>query len=295
MKTFNENEGMFLPKEVRNKAIARIKECLESITTDGDRFIINDEIHYREQPNGKITNCVMNSARFISSKFQESLGSYSDSEGETKIDGQAIDGFINIPYTGTGFCIRDKNRLLEVLHGYIAKKNLSASSIHTLFPMFYGMFVERNTYSIDNIPDEFAKLFISKQISTNYRIGVEFETGNIASSFRAINKLFVLFQKGEIDAGVFVTSVDKPQSATRIWPVSNRNGSFQELRSRNYQEQVSLPLICIGFAPDDFSTKAPFLGKSGQLYKLEPTGIPHKSGRFDIYTGEEGEEILKSI
>ena len=75
---------------------------------------------------------------------------------------------------------------------------------------------------------------------------------NIASSFRSLYKLGFLYSEFEIDAGVFITSIDKNNCATRIWPVSNRNGSFQELKQRNYKRMVVLPLWEFGFAPDGF-------------------------------------------
>ena len=75
---------------------------------------------------------------------------------------------------------------------------------------------------------------------------------NIASSFRSLYKLGFLYSESEIDAGVFITSIDKNNCATRIWPVSNRNGSFQELKQRNYKRMVVLPLWEFGFAPDGF-------------------------------------------
>ena len=74
-------------------------------------------------------------------------------------------------------------------------------------------------------------------------------------------KLSVLFGTGKIDAGVFITSLDKSKAATRIWPARNRNGSFQELQQRQYRVFAELPLWEIGFAPDGFSSTAKYLDK----------------------------------
>jgi len=295
MQVFIESDDSFLPKNISESVISIIRDCLESITTIGDQFIINDTLFYREQKPNKFTPCVVNSATYISSKFQAYLDSLNNAQGETTIQGQSIDGFIKTPYSGIGYVIKDRNRILEVLHGFIEDKGLPSSSVYTLFPMFYGMFVERSNFGIEGIPTRFIELFQPETIETSYRVGVEFETGNIASSFRALNKLFVLYQKGEIEAGVFVTCIDKRRASTRIWPQSNRNGSFQELISRNYKEQVSFPLISIGFAPDGFSDTAPLLGKNGDLYVLSDTGNIHSSEKYAILTGEENTEILSPI
>ncbi len=176
---------------------------------------------------------------------------------------------------------------------YIKYKNLSESVIYNLFPMFYGMYADRFCFNLPPL-ESIKYLFEKKYVSYRYKIGIEFETGNVASSFRAINKLNGLFHQGQIDGGCFITSIDKKNSATRIWPVSNRNGSFQELKNRSYLSQVSLPLICIGFAPDGFSRAAPFLGANGALYNLESTGHKDDETKLDIYTNYEGIEFLKT-
>ncbi|HAS8137087.1 TPA: hypothetical protein I7676_15680 [Vibrio vulnificus] len=282
----------FIPTELKNNVTDIITTTLNSIKTTENAFVINDQLCYREQRGGKITTCVMNSATYISSAFQKNLATHNDCQGETVIQGQAFDGFISHPFLGTGYRIKNKDDILKVVHRYIDDNSLSPESVYTLFPMFYGMYVNRGYYDLDGIPKDVHHLFEAAEFNCDFKVGVEFETGNVASSFRAINKLYVLFQKGEIDAGVFVTSIDKPNCATRIWPVANRNGSFQELEKRNYEEQISLPLICIGFAPDRFDRAAPFLGKNGTLYHPKKQNKPHPSGIYDIYTGESNEEIL---
>jgi hypothetical protein len=291
MKIKLEHDGEFIPPAVLQTSMEIISSCLQEIVTGHSGFIVNDTIHFRRQRNNKVTPCVMNSASFISRRFQSNLGKIDGCRGETKIIEQDIDGIITCQYSGAGYKIRDKNKLLEVLHNYIECKNLPPDSVFTLFPMFYGMYVQSEIYDIAHLPPEDQQLFDKVIVDKTFRLGVEFETGNVASSFRAINKLFILFQAGHIDAGIFVTSTDKASSATRIWPVSNRNGSFQELRQRNFMKQISLPLICVGFAPDGFDSNASFLGRTGALYDIQYTG--RQSPPFDIYVGEDGEEILR--
>lgn len=292
MKVKVENDGRFLPPAVRDEAISKITTCLQNIKTTQNEFVVNDTLYFRKQRNGKTTTCVMNSASYISSRFQSNLAMLPGCKGETVIDDQNIDGMIKVNYSGIGHRIRDKNKVLEVIHDYINSSELPEDRVFTLFPMFYGMYVNSSFYDISMLPEEAKDLFEEVEVSGEFRLGVEFETGNVASSFRALNKLFILFQNKQIDAGVFVTSTDKANCATRIWPVSNRNGSFQELRQRRYEGQISLPLICMGFAPDRFDRQAAFLGRTG-LYTPKTTGKRDETGAYEIFLGEEGEELLR--
>lgn len=291
MKSTIELPGEFIPDDVSNVVIDNVLKALDGINTMGGQFIVNDSPFFRHQRSNKVTPCVMNSANYISSNFQYNLSNIEGCEGETKLLGQAFDGFIKVSYSGVGYKIIDPDRLLAIIHEYIRINGLPRQTVYTLFPMFYGMYVERGYYDVG--PLIFAKEhFIPTSVDVSYKVGVEFETGNVASSFRAINKLYTLFQEGAIDCGCFITSIDKSSCATRIWPVSNRNGSFQELEQRNYKNQISLPLIAVGFAPDGFDKKAPFLGRKGGLYTPFDTGNVDASGKFKVFFGEDGEEVL---
>lgn len=291
MKLNIEMRGEFLPKSVTETIKANVFSALDDIKTINDKFIVNDTLYFRRQRTKKVTPCVMNSATYISSRFQNNLEKIENCQGETKLDGQAFDGYIEIPYEGLGYKIKNPNDLLQVIHKYIEINDLPPKSVYTLFPMFYGMYVERGFYDINSL--SFAEdMFEAVVIKTNFRVGVEFETGNVASSFRAINKLYTLFQSNIIDCGCFITSQDKGSCATRIWPVSNRNGSFQELEQRNYRDQISLPLIAIGFSPDGFDDTAPFLSRRDALYTPTFTGKLDESGKYKAFLGEDGEELL---
>lgn len=282
----------FLPSNISEIVKYNVIQSLNEIKTINDKFIINDSSFMRKQSNNKITPCVMNSASFISSKFQQNLSLIPNCFGEININHQRIDGLIEVQYNGFAYRIKNKNKILEVAFNYIESKKLPNNYIYTLFPMFYGMYVDRLCFSIPDL-NNIEHFFDIEEVNYRYRIGVEFETGNVASSFRAINKLNNLFHEGHIDGGCFITSIDKKNSATRIWPVSNRNGSFQELNNRSYISQVSLPLICIGFAPDDFSQSAPFLASNGKLYELASTDQRDTETNFEIFQGVDGLEFLK--
>ncbi|EFE3801701.1 hypothetical protein ACJCF0_004465 [Enterobacter hormaechei] len=283
----------FLPDTISEVIKKNVIHSLNEIKTINDKFIINDSSFMRKQSNNRITPCVMNSASFISSKFQNNLSLLPNCLGENSLNQQRIDGLIKVEYNGFAYRIKDKNKILEVAFKYIESKKLPNNVIYTLFPMFYGMYVDRLCFSIPELND-IEHLFDIEKVNYHYKIGIEFETGNVASSFRAINKLNNLFHDGHIDGGCFITSIDKRNSATRIWPVSNRNGSFQELKNRAYISQISLPLICIGFAPDEFSQTAPFLGANGELYELENTYRRDLETNFEIFTKKDGLEFLKA-
>ena len=117
-----------------------------------------------------------------------------------------------------------------------------------------------------------------------FRIGLEFEVGNIASSPRAINKLSVLYKLGHIDIGIFITSRNKSVS-TKIWHSRNRNGSLEELSRRKFMEWVHFPFIIIGFEPDEWANEHGFLGENGERFKLpaEKTRVLIEKKWYDKY------------
>jgi len=236
----------------------------------------------------------MNSAKYISNKFQRNLAMHEGCYGETKRLDQSFDGLIELEYSGFAYSLQSERDVVDVSLEYIRRKGLDKKTINNLFPMFYGMYVERTCFNIPDVIDT-ADLFYGENIDVQYNIGVEFETGNVASSFRAINKLNGLFQQGEIDGGCFITSVDKASSATRIWPVSNRNGSFQELKQRGYVNQISLPLICIGFAPDGFSSNVGFLSNLGDKYYLNETDIIDDETSLKLFIDDHGNEFFSAV
>ncbi|EMR8966385.1 hypothetical protein WKS00_004030 [Yersinia enterocolitica] len=283
----------FLPSKISDKIKNNVLHSLNEIKTIDNKFIINDSSFMRKQSNNRITPCVMNSASFISSKFQYNLSLLPNCLGENSVNQQRIDGLIMVEYNGLAYRIKDKTKILEVAFQYIESKKLPDNVIYTLFPMFYGMYVDRLCFSIPELND-IENFFDIEEVNYHYKIGVEFETGNVASSFRAINKLNNLFHDGHIDGGCFITSIDKKNSATRIWPVSNRNGSFQELKNRSYISQISLPLICIGFAPDAFSQTAPFLAANGELYELQNLNQRDIVTNFEIFRRNDGLDFLKA-
>lgn len=278
----------------RNEVDRVVRRALQGISTQGDRFIVNDSEWFSRKRRGGVGRCVVNSASFLSSKFQSGVAAHTHWQGETAISRQRIDGFANLAFEGIAYSLA-KSDLTPFVERYIEEVRIADSNIGTLFALFYGMYVRRRLFDIAKIPACLHHYFRQAKTDSHLRVGVEFETGNIASSFRAFQKLQSLFASEKIDAGVFVTCLDKETCAARIWPVSNRNGSFVELRNRNYKDSVALPVWEYGFAPDGFDKSAAYLGKNGNLFRPTPTGETHYTGgrNYKVWRGEDSEDLLQ--
>lgn len=145
----------------------------------------------------------------------------------------------------------------------------------------YNNFFLRSCFVANNNDNDVNYSLRDKDVTL--KAGLEFETGNIASSFRAISKLNELYDKKHIDIGLFITSINKYVS-TNIWPSSNRNGSIEELKNRKFLNQIKFPLILIGFEPDVWDANAMYLKKDGTRYTFgEHTEIKTIAGRQYYY------------
>jgi hypothetical protein len=241
----------------------------------------------------------MNSATFISKRFLghlESLGWTTEKE----LSEQRIDAYVELRAEGPTYRI-PADRFLDYFTNFLQTPDGSATlteagSLDRLFTKLYGAFVSRPFVHPEGLPVHLKAYAVSSAEPLIVRVGLEFETGNIASSFRSLYKLGFLYSEGEIDAGVFITSIDKNSCACRIWPTSNRNGSFQELKQRNYKRMVVLPLWEFGFAPDGFSETAPFLGSDGQPFTATAISKTHSTSdgaEYEVFVGERGKKVLR--
>ncbi|TMO80054.1 hypothetical protein CWC16_09655 [Pseudoalteromonas sp. S3776] len=289
----NRRNTVSLNTGVVNKVYTAVEGALQGITTSGEEFVVNDTTWFARNRKGSVTSCVVNSAQYMSKKFQYNLASYNGWKGETRLDRQNFDGFGLVQAEGAVYTL-DEKVIVEFIKKYLLAINQPEYLISKYFSVFYGMYVKRNFFNLNGVPDELHGYFTNSSSSESIRIGVEFETGNIGSSFRALMKLNNLFLKGFIDVGVFITSNDKENCSARIWPSSNRNGSFAELENRNFRDNVHLPLIEIGFSPDRFSNNIGYLSERGGLYLPLATGssIVHKSINYKVYLGDNNDEIL---
>lgn len=284
VESYNES----IASEIRAKLISDVTKALQRIETEPGEFVVNDTLWFWKNPAGKVRPTVVNSAFYLSKTFQNELKALGW-EKEPIIVGQKFDAMIKISRVVPCYSIAEDNYLsiLSTLRssGYSAY-GIEASAIFRDYVAASSPFLPAGL-----VP--FLEMFETEERSYEFRIGLEFETGNIASSFRAIDKLQGLFNADEIDIGVFVTSKNKADGAARIWPVSNRNGSFEELRQRRYDGRRSYPHIDISFLPDRISDTAKYIGENA-LYEMRFTGRTVVLGgiTYEVAISPKNEEKL---
>jgi hypothetical protein len=211
-------------------------------------------------------------------------------EGGKKAEDQRIDAYIELS-TSPGSTL-DRANLFAFLEEYTADH--PDQSPDRLAVLFYQMYGRRSCFHIGALEEKYRSYFGQVETTGPIRIGLEFETGHIASSFRSLNKLGFLYRRGLIDAGIFITSRDKA-SATRIWPPSTRNSSFEELERLQYRDAVFLPIWEYGFAPDRYDRNAPYLGGDRCTYTLTNAGKTEMIGgvRYEVWKGG-GKRVLRT-
>jgi hypothetical protein len=276
-----------------------INAALSSVTTTKSAFVVNDTLWYAVNDKGKVTPCVVNSASFISGRFTATLAQLGWTP-EKELDGQAFDAYLDLATATLPTYGITEGSFPQFFADYIATPEGAAAkaegeTLDRFFVRLYQALVVRST----PLPPATYPISVRRYLQPqgqrkNIRIGLEFETGNIASSFRAINKLSLLHSSNLIDAGVFVTSINKADCACRIWPTSNRNGSFEELQQRDYRNAINYPLWEYGFAPDSFSKSAPYLAPDGTTYTPTATGKKIAVGgvTYSVWTGDRGKQLL---
>lgn len=273
-----------------------VSAALQAITTLNDKFIVNDTVWYWVNQQGWVKPTVVNSALYLSETFEAELGRRGWRRQET-LDNQRIDAYRALPASGPRYFI-DRTDFPGVFAEYFRTLEGQKHSQDTLFRDLYQLLVVRGVADPSGIDRRLSKYLREGTAKESVGVGVEFETGNIASSFRAITKLNNLYLAGYIDLGVFVTSNDKSSCAARIWPMSNRNGSVQELENRNYLSDVGIPLWVFGFAPDGFDQNAPYLGNDQRLVRPTNTGMTKtlRNSEYEVWkmtVGGEEREILR--
>jgi len=278
--------------ELANRIATDVAAALYRVQTLDGRFLVNDRPFFTRKAAGTLKPCVVNTASYISGHFQKALEGLGWTKEKT-VNRQRIDAYIEIPVSGYAFSI-PANSFPNVFEEYLDLKydDLSDVRLDREASRLYRGYVARTKFQITDFPASLRHLFTTRPITSPIRIGLEFETGNIASSFRALMKLEELFSSGHIDLGVFVTCIDKGTCAARIWPQSNRNGSFQELKQREYASGRTVPTFDIGFAPDGFGDYYPFLGKNLKTYKMHPTDrtLTHGGTSYRIWQSPDGEK-----
>ena len=277
MKVAVENMESALPEDVTKRIIGDVTHALNSIKTKNDQFIVNDTKWYFKNPKGEVKPSVVNRAGFLSSIFQNALEDIGW-EKEPTLNGQTFDAQLDLVQTIDVWKlgVAQYLKLLSAMHDEDDDNfGHKATDIYRRYVLSESIYLPRWL-------EPYRCFFTTTKKPKHIVVGLEFETGNIASSFRAINKLQGLYDLNLIDIGVFITSFSKEDGACRIWPVSNRNGSFEELNMRNYVESRSYTAIDISFRPDSYSNVAPYFNNES-TYKLNVTGKVQLEGKeYDI-------------
>lgn len=288
MKVAVESVNNSLGPGVVVRLVDEVTSALQSVVTLEDEFVINDTLWFWQNTRGAIRPTVVNSAHYITSNFQNALVEQGWKK-EATIDGQRFDGFLEFEQVSDCYALAE-DKFIPLLEKMRAAGGIDfgteASSI-------FRQYVQSTTPFLPSSVVQYSSFFDAERKTYKYRVGLEFETGNIASSFRAIDKLQGLYNNDRIDIGIFVTSKSKADGAARIWPVSNRNGSFEELRQRNYESQRSYPHIDISFRPDRYSSDAKYLSKDA-TYEMHFTGeiIEVGAARYKKAVTPQGEAKL---
>ena len=279
--------------DIEDQLRTDIEKALLAIYTCGDEFVVNDTLWFWQNPKGKIMPTVVNSAKFITGRFQEFLQNNLSWQAEKLLDSQEVDGYKEFSGDFNVFILEEDN-FLKLLNAYEVHYGSSSGPIASAIYMQHCLKVSP-VLSEDLIPLQ--HFFHQVRQKIVLRVAVEFETGNIASSFRAANKLEQLYRQDLIDLGIFITSEDKRNCAARIWPVSNRNGSFQELERRRFAQGLTVPLWLAGFLPDRFDQSAPYLADDGTTYMMTPSQEIEQIGtrRYAVFRDIGGQKRLKPL
>jgi hypothetical protein len=277
---------------ISERVVDDVTRALCSIVTQDDRFVVNDSEWFIRRGKGGVTPCVMNAAKFLSQTFQTVLKETCGWEKEKQIAGQVIDAYVELSGAGRKLRVPADLRFVDFFQKWCSV--VKPEDLRKEFLSCWRRFVQIGVNRSSEIGKPYRQFFQESGTGTaTVRIGLEFETGNIASSFRALDKLETLFVTGLIDYGVFVTSIDKEHAAARIWPTSNRNRSFAELEKRNYRNNRTVPLWEFGFEPDEFDQSAPFFDNT-ILYEPIPTGRTVKQAGvlYEVFR-RGGEKLLR--
>lgn len=92
-----------------------------------------------------------------------------------------------------------------------------------------------------------------------FKVGLEFETGNISSAHRSVNKLCVGIKKQELDMAILMMPIKKMS-----FYLTDRVSNYEELEPY-FLLLDDIPFVVFGFDAEEYSQTAPLLpkGKDG--------------------------------
>jgi hypothetical protein len=127
----------------------------------------------------------VNSAKFITGNFQRHLRDELGWEVEKQINGQDVDAYKEFENVFEVFTLSE-DRYVELLEAYEAHHRRSAG------PTATSIYIQHCQNAAPSLSEDLKPLesfFVSVSKPIKLRVAIEFETGNVASSFRAANKL----------------------------------------------------------------------------------------------------------
>lgn len=119
----------------------------------------------------------------------------------------------------------------------------------------YGWYREKplNILSEKGGPIDVYKSFVDND--SHFNVGIEFETGNISSAHRAMNKLSLGVHNKELHLAVLMMPMHRLS-----YYLTDRVSNYEELKP--YFSLVSnVPFIMIGFDVEEYSSNVPCLAK----------------------------------
>ena len=285
---------LYAPQDIASEIEREVRLALEAVENPlGTGQFISNNTECFKLTKYKPTRCVMNMADFISQTFEKKLHNSYNWVRQYKSLEQKIDAYKEFEFSGSAYQV-DADNFRKLVFDYWDNSNIEYEKILAFIQEIWGMYVQRAKFNISGLPEQYHQYFIraSEEDKKIARVGLEFETGNISSSFRSFMKLNFLFVNNIIDFGVFVTT--NKEAAHSIWPSSNRNSTFEELAKRKYKATFRFPLWEFCYIPDGYSKQAKFLNRDGTLYELRDTEEIHVYNRrnYRVYIRGTSEEIL---
>lgn len=119
----------------------------------------------------------------------------------------------------------------------------------------YGWFREK---PLDSFSEKGGPIDVYKEFQNNkalLRVGLEFETGNISSAHRSMNKLTIGIANDDIDFAVLIM----PVSALSYY-LTDRVSNYEELQPY-YSLVNDYPFVFLGFDAESYSDTYPVLQK----------------------------------
>ena len=128
-------------------------------------------------------------------------------------------------------------------------------SCYRMLEEVYGWYLEKPLVILSEKggPIDVYKAFQDER--DEFRVGIEFETGNISSAHRSMNKLSLGVSSSELDLAVLLMPMHRLS-----YYLTDRVSNYEELKPY-FPLVKDIPFIMIGFDVESYSSTADFLPK----------------------------------